>query len=411
MTRKVPRVAFFPDSFYEVNGVAHTSRNFEKFAAERDLPFLCIRAGARVQHLERRGLLWSLELPRSAFSIPLEQDLRFDPTYMRHVPLVDEVMEEFAPDIVHITGPSDVGLLGAAFARHYGIPLAASWHTNVHEYAARRFSHLLRAFPQVAPMGAARGIEECTMTIAAHFYSAAQVLYAPNPELCRQLADAAGKPCILMRRGVDCSLFNPEKRTRRKNDGTPVLGFVGRLSVEKNVRLLVQIQRELEQAGFNNFRFVIVGHGSEESWLRRNLRRAEFSGVLKGEALAAAYADMDIFVFPSHTDTFGNVVLEALASGVPAIVTQDGGPASIVENGKTGRVAPDREFASAISAVLDDVPLHHRMKVAARSYATSATWHSVFEEVYRGYRSLLGEPLEFSTADFRNCLVGNNCET
>ena len=100
-----------------------------------------------------------------------------------------------------------------------------------------------------------------------------------------------------------------------------MLGFVGRLSVEKNVAVLVQVQEELERMGHKSFRFLIVGHGAEEEWLRERLPRAEFTGVLRGEALAAAYAGMDLFVFPSHTDTFGNVVLEALASGVPAIVT------------------------------------------------------------------------------------------
>ena len=96
---------------------------------------------------------------------------------------------------------------------------------------------------------------------------------------------------------------------------------MGRLSFEKNIAGLVQVQNELEQTGRNGFRFLIIGHGGDEAWLREHLRHAEFAGVLRGEALATAYANMDLFVFPSHTDTFGNVVLEALASGVPAIVT------------------------------------------------------------------------------------------
>lgn len=166
------------------------------------------------------------------------------------------------------------------------------------------------------------------MAIAAAFYSAAQVLFAPNPKLCRELEDATGRPCYLMPRGVDSQLFDPTKRTRDRNGDEMVLGYVGRLSVEKNVRLLAQIERDLEQTEAGRFRFMIVGHGDEESWLRRNLRGAEFTGMLRGEALAAAYANMDLFVFPSHTDTFGNVVLEALASGVPAIVTLDGGPSA-----------------------------------------------------------------------------------
>ncbi|WP_109489079.1 glycosyltransferase [Occallatibacter savannae] len=392
MTGQVPRIAFFPDSFHEVNGVAHTSRHFEQFAREHSIPFLCVRAGSRAPKVSRDGTVWTLELPRSAFSIPLERDLTFDPVYLRHLPLVDEAIQDFAPDVVHVTGPSDVGVLGASMARYHKIPLAASWHTNVHEYAARRFAHLLRVFPQTAPLGAAKGIEECAMMIAAHFYSAAGVLFAPNRQLCGQLEELTGLSCFLMRRGVDCTLFNPGKRKRGRSGREFVLGFVGRLSVEKNVRMLARVQNELERLGRKNFHFMIVGHGSEQDWLRRNLPRAEFTGVLKGEALAEAYADMDLFIFPSHTDTFGNVVLEALASGVPAIVTPDGGPASIVRDGETGRVASEAVFAQAIEDVLEDVALHCQMGQAARRDALSATWNSVFSDVLRGYRHLTAQP-------------------
>jgi len=389
MSGQVPRVAFFPDSFHEVNGVAHTSRNFESYARSRELPFLCVRAGARKEPMERDGNLWTLELPRSIYSVPLEKDLSFDPAYLRHLPIVDQTLERFAPDLIHITGLSDVGLLGAALARRYGLPLAASWHTNVHEYAGRRFKHLLRRLPQTRSLGGAESIERISMVIASTFYSAAQVLFAPNHALCRELARTTGRPCRLMSRGVDAELFDPQRRTRNSDDGEFVLGYVGRLSVEKNVRLLATIDRELEDAGLGRFRFVIVGHGDEEAWLRRNLTRAEFTGVLKGEALATAYANLDLFIFPSHTDTFGNVVLEALASGVPAIVTPDGGPSSIVRDGVTGRILPDAEFAAAIAGLMKNRDLHHAMGRAARRHAMTASWDAVFEGVYSGYEAVL----------------------
>lgn len=389
MNGRMPRVAFFPDSFHEVNGVAHTSRHFESFARKHDLPFLCVRAGTRGRAIEKSGNLWTLELPRCAFSIPLERDLSFDPAWLRHLPIVEETLEGFAPDLIHITGPSDVGLLGAALASRYGLPLAASWHTNLHEYAARRFRHLLRGFPQMRSLGAAHTIERCAIAIASALYSAARVLFAPNRELCRELADATGRPCYLMPRGVDSQLFHPEKRTRTRDDGERVLGYVGRLSVEKNVRLLAQIQHELERQNFGRYRFVIVGHGDEDVWLRRNMPGAEFAGILKGEALAGAYANMDLFVFPSHTDTFGNVVLEALASGVPAVVTPEGGPCSIVREGITGRVVLDKEFANAIAGLMNDGVLHCAMREAARAQALTASWESVFEGVYSGYEAAL----------------------
>jgi glycosyltransferase involved in cell wall biosynthesis len=97
---------------------------------------------------------------------------------------------------------------------------------------------------------------------------------------------------------------------------------------------------------------------------------------------------MDLFVFPSHTDTFGNVVLEALASGVPAIVTPDGGPCSIVRDGETGRIVPDGQFASSIREILANAARLTAMRHAARAYALTASWDSVFEGVYKGYEHL-----------------------
>jgi glycosyltransferase involved in cell wall biosynthesis len=389
-------VAYFPDSFHEVNGVAHTSRHFEAFARRRNLPFLCIRAGDRTEAVMKEGSVWSLELPRGFLSFALEKDLRFDPAFLRHIPLIGEVLERFRPDLIHITGPSEVGMLGAGLAHHFGLPLAASWHTNVHEYAARRSEWFLRILPKRHSLQTEQKIEDLTMAAAAMFYSAAGVLFAPNPELCRMLQRSTGRLCHLMPRGVDARLFRPEKRRRDPADRDHLLGFVGRLSIEKNVAMLVEVQQELEAMGHTGFRFLIVGHGAEEAWLRERLPRAEFAGVLHGEALAEAYANMDLFVFPSHTDTFGNVVLEALASGVPAIVTPDGGPCTIVREGKTGRIVEDEGFAGAVAGILGDPGRHAAMRHAAREYALTASWDSVFEDVYVAYDTIL--PGERETA-------------
>jgi glycosyltransferase involved in cell wall biosynthesis len=389
MADKMPRVAYFPDSFHEVNGVAHTSRHFEAFARRRNLPFLCVRAGDRTQAILEDGNVWTLELPRGFLSFALEKDLRFDPAFLRHIPLIGEVLERFQPDLIHITGPSEVGMLGAGLAHYLKLPLAASWHTNVHEYLARRSTWFLRLLPERQSAATGQKIEDLTMAAAARFYSVAQVLFAPNPELCALLERTTGRPCHLMPRGVDAELFNPKKRKRDPEDRDHVLGFVGRLSVEKNVTLLAEVQEELEAMGHRSFRFLIVGHGAEEGWLRERLPRAEIPGVLKGEALSEAYANMDLFVFPSHTDTFGNVVLEALASGVPAIVTPDGGPPTIVRDGETGRIVPDAEFASAVAGILGDPAKHAAMRLAAREYALTMSWDSVFEGVYAAYETLL----------------------
>ena len=109
------------------------------------------------------------------------------------------------------------------------------------------------------------------------------------------------------------------------------------------------------------------------------------AGVLRGEELAKAYASMDLLVFPSHTDTFGNVVLEALASGVPAIVTPHGGPAHIVQDGISGRVVRDEEFATVIAELLAAPERVQSMRSAARQYALGCTWDAVFERVVAAY--------------------------
>ena len=388
MNTQVPRVAYFPDSFHEVNGVAHTSRHFEAFARRRNLPFLCVRAGDRGQALIEDGNVWTLELPRGFLSFALEKDLRFDPAFLRHIPLIGEVLDRFRPDLIHITGPSEVGMLGARLSYEMDLPLAASWHTNVHEYLARRSDWLVKLLPRMA-MVSEQTIEDLTLATAAKFYSMAKVLYAPNPELCALLERATGRPCHLMPRGVDAELFHPDKRQRQPNDRDHILGFVGRISVEKNVELLPGIQDQLEALGHKSFRFLIVGHGGDEAWLRDHLPRAEFTGVLRGEALSTAYANMDLLVFPSHTDTFGNVVLEALASGVPAIVTPDGGPKTIVRDGVTGRIAEDADFSAAVASVLGDPEKHAQMRLDARAHALTMSLDSVFEGVYAGYEAIL----------------------
>ena len=192
-----------------------------------------------------------------------------------------------------------------------------------------------------------------------------------------------------MQRGVDTELFSPLHRTRKESDSTIVLGYVGRLSIEKNVALLARVERELGAMGVVGVRFLVAGHGSEEAAMRKELAQAEFAGVLRGAALAEAYANMDVLVFPSHTDTFGNVVLEALASGVPAVVTPDGGPKYIVRDGETGFVTGDDHFAGAVAELVKDRARLEQMRLSAREYALGCSWDAVFDRVYAGYETAM----------------------
>lgn len=391
-TRAWPRVAYFPDSFHEVNGVAHTSRNFAAFARSRGMPMLVVRAGAppkpgkrsKTRRVPPEGSVEALELGRSPLAVQMERDLYFDPLFFRYSTLISETVRNFRPDVIHITGPSELGIFGAYFAWKLKVPLVASWHTNVHEYAARRMNWLTRNVSRSLGHKLEHLVERASLKAVARFYHIPSVLYAPNPELCATLERAVGKPFHLMQRGVETGIFTPVQRTRTADDNQIVLGYVGRLSIEKNVALLPKIDAALRARGIEA-KWLIVGHGAEDDMLRSSLHHVEMAGVLRGEALAAAYANMDLFIFPSHTDTFGNVVLEALSSGVPAIVTPNGGPASIVRDGETGRIAADEDFATAIAETLADPERFAAMRSAARRYAMQCSWDAVFRRVIAAY--------------------------
>lgn len=386
----VPRVALFADSFHEVNGVALTARMLEDFARRRAYPMLSVHTGDAAG-LSSHGPVQRYELTMSPLSFGLERDLRFDAAFLRHYRPLRRAVLAFRPDLVHFTGPSHVGILGALLAWRLKIPIVASWHTNVHEYAASRLSHRLRWLPQPLTRALSAWAERGSLRATALFYSSARLTLAPNPELIAMLERRTGKECRLMRRGVDVDLYSPSKRAR--SDGALVIGYVGRLSPEKNVRLLASVEQALLHAGLSGFRIEIAGHGGERDWLRANLRSLFDHDVLRGESLARAYAGFDIFAFPSETDTYGNVVQEAMASGVPCVVTSRGGPAHIVTDGLDGFVTPTPEaFVDAVLRLARDSELRRTMAANARATALKASWDSVFEDVYRAYADSLARP-------------------
>jgi glycosyltransferase involved in cell wall biosynthesis len=377
------RVAFFPDSYHEIDGVANTSRQFESFALRRGLPFLNI-LGWSDPNRETKGSVTRLALRRGPIGFRVDKKHDFDLLFTRYLKQVESEIRKFNPDIIHITGPSDVGILGLTVAHRLQIPLAASWHTNLHEYAEQRGKMLVSWLPSPLKSRIGTLLKQGSLLATLRFYHAAQILFAPNQELIELLEKGTRKPCYLMQRGVDTNLFDPRQRNR--SDDSFVIGYVGRLTTEKNIRLLAEIERGLESAGLSNFRFLIVGQGAEEPWLKANMRHADFTGVLRGEALARAYTNMDIFVFPSRTDTYGNVVLEAFASGVPAIVTDGGGPRFVIRPGETGFVAHDvSEFVTLIQNLINQPPQLATMRSSARTHAMTASWDAVFESVYANY--------------------------
>ena len=379
----MPRVAFFTDSFHEVNGVALTSRMLESFAQRRGLPLLSVHAGPET-HPWDLGSVRRVELAVSRSAFWLEADLRFDLRSLRHRRLLTVELERFKPDVIHITGPSHHGILGVWAARHFHVPLVASWHTNIHEYGGRRLRQKLGWLGPVCAAAAGRAAESLSLRATTLFYRFAQRTLAPNPELTALLERTTGRPSTLMKRGVDTELYRPSRRNRQ--DDIVRIGYSGRLSPEKGVRWLKTVEDELDRQGLTNSEIWVAGHGQEEQWLRRNLRRGHMAGVLKGESLAEFYANLDLFAFPSETDTYGNVIQEAMASGVPCVVTAGGGPKFLVREGVDGLIGATPEaFAAHCARLAGEPQIRLAMAQRAREAAEAATWDKVFEGVWDVY--------------------------
>jgi len=397
---KILRVAFFPDSFLEVNGVAMTSHKLIGFAKKNGYPFLCVHAGGKTES-SQDGSVSYLSLKRSSVSLALDEDLAYDPLFQRHTNRVLRELVKFRPDVLHITGLNDVSIIGAYLAWKLQLPLVGSWHTNLHEFAARRLMRMFRFLPDTTVSKMTDFAERKILDGSILYYKMPQVLLAPNQELIDALRKGTGRKAHLMIRGVDTEKFSPAKRTVK--DDVFRFGFVGRLRAEKNVRMLADLEKELLKAGKINFKFLIVGEGNEREWLEKNVQNAEFTGFLDGEHLSEAYANMNVFVFPSETDAFGNVAQEAMASGVPVIVTNQGGPKFIVRHNETGFVAENfQDFVKFSLEAMNNSEKLSEMKKRAREFSLSRSWDSVFEKVFQAYEEAYKLRLSKTKTDFSN---------
>ena len=378
-----PRVAFFPDSFLEVNGVAMTSNKLVGFVRKRGNPLLCVHAGKKTE-VKHDGSITFISLKQSALSLRMDEGLKYDPLFQRHTALVQRELEKFRPEVFHITGLNDVSIMGAYLAWKMDVALVGSWHTNLHEYAARRLRTKFSFLPKKFLHSFTGFLENRILDGAKYYYRMPQILLAPNQELIDMLTEGTERKVHLMVRGVDTEIFSPEKRT--VNDDVLRFGFVGRLRSEKNVRMLADLEKALFNAGKKNFKFLIVGEGDERAFLEKNMQTAELTGFLEGERLSEAYANMDVFVFPSETDAYGNVPQEAMASSVPALVSDKGGPKFFVRHGETGFIAENfDDFVKYSIELIDNPEKLAEMKKLSREFALSRSWDSVFETVYQAY--------------------------
>ncbi|MDQ2746638.1 MAG: glycosyltransferase [Acidobacteriota bacterium] len=381
----MPRVALFADTFHETNGAANFLRRLVDFTREKNYEFLCVRAASETRFY-REGSVSFLDLKRGRGSIPLDGALKFDPFLWRHKKLVRQTLHNFAPDVIHITGLNDISQFGYIHAHFKKIPAVATWHTNAHEYAAQRLTSILPFFSAQTKTKITRKVENLAFRGLMKLYFLAQMQLAPNEELVAKIGAATRRPSFLLGRGVDTDFLSPTKRNRADTTEI-VIGFVGRLRPEKNVRLLGEIEAALVKAHVENYKFLIVGEGGERVWLENNLRNKHLTGEIFGEELAQTYANMDLFVFPSQTDAFGNVVLEAMSSGVPAVVMTEGGPKFLIENGKDGFIAENHEnFIEIIVSLAQNPRRLAALGQAAHFSAQRHSWDCVFAKMFEYYK-------------------------
>ncbi len=362
-----------------------TCRRLVDYAARTEQPMLCIHA-APTNYEKTEGSVTHFALKRSPLAILLDEDLAFDPLFLRKYRTIRRKIKEFKPDVIHITGLNDISIIGVLLAWRLDIPALGSWHTNIHEFASSRIRRIFKWLPGVD--GIAKFAEKKIKGGSMLYYKIPHVVLSPNQELVDELGRRTGRVSKLMGRGVDPDYFSPEKRT--VNDNLFRIGSVGRLRAEKNVRTLVDVEKAFIDAGIEDYEFLVVGEGNEREFLEENLKRKTLTGFLSDEPLAEAYANMDVFVFPSETDAFGNVAQEANASGVAAIVSDKGGPKFIIKDGVTGYVAKEKQdYALRAVELYQNREKLAAMKAAARDSAVSNSWDAIFSGVFDSYREAI----------------------
>ncbi len=288
-------------------------------------------------------------------------------------------------EVLHLTTPGPMGLAALAATRRLGVPLVGSFHTDLARYTAL--------------LSGSRALETFMRRYMRWVYAQCQVVLVPS-EATRTLVAQSGVPVARQRlwgRGVDTGTFSPGRRSQalrdewRARDDRPVVLYVGRVSREKGVDQLPDLHDRLNRLGLEH-RLVVAGDGPMRAELAAACPAAIRLGTLGRERLADVYASADIFVFPSRTDTAGNVVLEAQASGLPVVVADAGGPRELMVDGGTGVVcsADAGAWAAAVGGLLADGEKRTRMGEAARALALSRTWPSSLEPLYHTYREVAG---------------------
>lgn len=319
-----------------------------------------------------------VELP--AVRLPVYRDYKL---YVGGSTAIERALEQCRkePTIVHVHTPCPLGRAALRYARRRGIPVVATYHTHFPSYMRHH------------RVGVMRPLVERSLW---NFYARCDQVLVPSRKLCEELTAHGVRNAIFFPHGTDTTQFhprwaNPEWRTMLGiSPGKIVLLYVGRLVWEKNLRVLVEMWDQLDK---RRFALVVVGTGPIFHRLQRSMPDALFLGYRSGRELSQAYASSDIFIFPSDTETFGNVTLEALASGLPCIVADAPGSAELVRHGVTGYRVNPRDAAAFAKAVesIAQLSAEQRMlwRLRARLDAERYQWHYICAALFQHYRELV----------------------
>jgi glycosyltransferase involved in cell wall biosynthesis/predicted metal-dependent phosphoesterase TrpH len=361
------RIALVADGIASMHGVTAT---IEKIR-ELGVPGFEVEVVGTDAGVDRR-------LPAaSEFDVPFYAGMRLG------VPRLPDLVETFAEgryDAIHVAAPGPAGVAATLLNRVAGVPLLASYHTELATYAGLRSGD--------------EGIEAMARAALGAFYRAPSLVLSPSPAADRSLLGLGLPPERVARweRGVDTTRFSPAKATRDEFPGEVKVLYAGRITREKGIDLLAESFLRAH-AHDSRLHLLLAGGGTEEGELRHRLgERATFLGWLEGEDLARAYASADVFLFCSTTDTYGQVVLEAGASGLPVVAVAEGGPASLVENRHTGMLCrPDADHIAGTVLQLSASPLLRRhLGASAVRAARERSWQRSLEQLADGYRRLIG---------------------
>jgi phosphatidylinositol alpha 1,6-mannosyltransferase len=362
----IVRVALLAESFLpHMNGVTgsvlHVLRHLEREGHEALV--IAPRAGEVTGDLHgaRTALLRSVPLP----SYPQVR------VVFARTARLTRLLRDFAPDVVHLASPFLLGWQGIAAADALRIPSVAVYQTDVIAYAERYGLPQGRAF---AAAHTARLHRRATLTLA------------PSTAAMTRLEELGVDRVRRWGRGVDADLFRPERRSddwrSRTGGGRTIVGYVGRLAPEKQVEDLRALH------GMTGVRLVIVGDGPSRPGLERALPDAVFTGHLEGVELAQAMACFDVFVHPGESETFGQTIQEALASGVPVVATGVGGPVDLVRSSIDGwlyRPGDLSDLRARVGDLVGDASKRAAFALAARECVRSRTWRSVGDQLLAHY--------------------------